>query len=71
MKPTKQHRQLAMKIADELFHSGSPHDEFADRLVLWDDQKNRDLGGWCYKAVVNVIAKALLESGTQTEGGRG
>lgn len=57
-------RQLAEKIADDLFRNGQGHE--ADRLVLMKDNTDttgrdwpKDLGGWCKSAVVDRIAAAL------------
>lgn len=57
MKP--HNRILATKIADQLFENGVG--EYAIRLVL-TDEKGRDLGGWCKKAVIKAIEKHLNES---------
>lgn len=56
-------RAAAERIADRLFTSGVGHT--ADRLVLFMEDalggKNRDLGGWSRKAVVEQVVSALSQ----------
>lgn len=47
--------RIAEEIVEDLFKNGL-HEE-ADRLVLM--QGNRDLGGWCRKAVKDRIVEKL------------
>lgn len=49
-------RVLAHAIAEQLFTNGVQ--ERAERLVL-EGQDKRDLGGWCFRAVVDVIVEQL------------
>lgn len=50
--------QVAERIAGILFVNGQ--NQQADRLVLTSkDQK--DLGGWCQKAIVDIILRELRE----------
>lgn len=53
---TKPTNAVASAIATDLFTAGNH--EVAERIVL-QDSNERDLGGWCYQAVVDVIAKHL------------
>jgi len=48
--------QLATAIADELFTNGQG--QRAERLVL-TSRFGSDLGGWCQRAVIDVIARQL------------
>ncbi len=54
-------RAIAEAIAECLFRNGTG--QKAARLVL-HDANERDLGGWCKKAVADVIERHL-----KTEGG--
>ena len=58
--PPKTTRQLATRIADHLFVNGSG--EQAERLVLEIPGKPGASGGWCKRAVVDVIARHLDEA---------
>lgn len=63
-------RQIAKRAANRLFTSGS--DEFASRLVL-HSAASRDLGGWCFQAVCEVIeeeAEKALKSASRSKRGR-
>jgi hypothetical protein len=48
---------LARLIADDLFVNGSG--DQADRLVLWVDADERNLGGWAKRAVVDRVRTHL------------
>lgn len=59
-------KTLATVIANDLFTAG-PRDkpdqaEHAERLVLWLDSGNRELGGWCESAMRDRIEKFLREA---------
>lgn len=51
--------KIAKRIAEYLFVNGQRQE--AKRLVL-TSSKGKDLGGWCKKAVVDIIVKQLKES---------
>lgn len=51
--------QIAERIVKELFINGQGSK--ADRLVLTTSD-GRDLGGWCERAVVDVIVNGLKEA---------
>lgn len=51
--------QVAERIVAQLFVNGQGQQ--ADRLVLASED-HRDLGGWCKRAVVDVITKYLRVS---------
>lgn len=53
-------RALAQAIADDLFVAGDG--EHADRLVLWVDADERNLGGWSKRAVIDRIEQQFLAS---------
>jgi hypothetical protein len=50
---------LAEKIADDLMGRGRKDHQPADRLVLWDDEKKRELSGWARGPLVDRILKHL------------
>lgn len=57
MKP-KSNRELAERIANDLFRNGS--NQLAERLVLTiDGPPKRDLGGWSEKALADQIERLL------------
>lgn len=51
-------RQIAEAIVQRLFVSGGPRGELAQRLVLTSSD-GRDLGGWCARAVRDLIEEEL------------
>jgi len=53
----KSSKEIARAIADDLFVNG--RGEKADRLVLWVDADERNLGGWAHVAVVTRIVNIL------------
>lgn len=54
-------QRLAERIAIRLFTNGAG--AVADRLVLTiDTPAKRDLGGWCFGAVVDQVRDAILRS---------
>lgn len=56
--PKKRNKTIAKEITDYLFTSGTG--EKAGRLVLESNDSNkRDLGGWGYTSVLNLIYKNL------------
>lgn len=55
----KSAREIAQAIADDLFVNGEGKQ--ADRLVLWVDASERNLGGWAKVAVIDRIVKRLQE----------
>lgn len=67
-------RRLAELIADDLFRSGEMRGgefQYANRLVLSvDSNPARDLGGLCYRSVVDVIVRAFSESSKVDWGGK-
>lgn len=56
-------QKLADKIAADLFTSGLPGEPRAERLLLWQDSTQRDVGGYGEKPMANRIAKLLREAG--------
>jgi hypothetical protein len=52
-------RALAESFIGELMTSDMG--DQADRLVLWDDTANHDIGGWGRKPLVDRLHKLLLE----------
>jgi hypothetical protein len=52
-------KQLAQKIVDEIMTNGAG--QRADRLVLMT-KENRDLGGWCERALCDRIAMVITGS---------
>ena len=48
---------IAERIADDLFVDAAG--EEADRLVLWIDADERNLGGWCKRAVADRVRAVL------------
>jgi hypothetical protein len=57
----KSAHEIAQVIADDLFtnHEGAQ----ADRLVLWVDADERNLGGWAKRVVIDRIVTALRPAG--------
>ena len=53
----KSSTEIARAIVDELFVNG--HGEHADRLVLWVDADERNLGGWAKVVVFHRIVNIL------------
>lgn len=56
----QQIRELAEGIAADMFVNGVG--ETAERLVLWRDSDQRDLGGLCLAAVVERINAAIVKA---------
>jgi hypothetical protein len=61
----KSAREIAQLIADDLFmnHVG----EQADRLVLWMDADERNLGGWAKRVVIDRIVAVLRTADRREE----
>lgn len=57
---TSRPSEAALEIAESLFTNGSGSK--AERLVLWQDTTQRDLGGWCRAAVADRIDAALARA---------
>lgn len=49
--------EIAERIADELFRSGSGRS--GTRLLIWDDKRNMDLGGYSKESILRHIVKIL------------
>lgn len=58
----RQIQAVARRIAVELFESGAPGNPVAERLILWRDSDQKDLGGWGRNAVYSVVYKHLLDA---------
>jgi hypothetical protein len=61
-------RQIAQRIADDLFVNGEGVE--AERLVLWLDSQDANLGGWSKRAVIDRIVKVLVDFRPSTRKGR-
>lgn len=46
-------RDWIERFVDDLFTNGSGHQ--AERLVLWRDSDQRNLGGWCKQSIIDRL----------------